>query len=211
MSLKKYFDQVFCINLNRRKDRWSETVTELRKWDLFNDVNRYLGIDGHKLTYDKKKLRVNPGELGLLKTHIKLLQLSKTKKYKNILIIEDDIEITKEIKNLDKYMSSVPKDWDILYFGGNHNLHEGEKLDKINDNIIKCSRTYTTHCIVLRNTIYDKCLNLIKDCEKPVDVYYSDLQKELNAYSFYPNIALQRESFSDIQNKVENNYRVLQV
>ena len=57
MSLKKYFDQVFCINLNRRKDRWSETVTELRKWDLFNDVNRYLGIDGHKLTYDKKKVK----------------------------------------------------------------------------------------------------------------------------------------------------------
>ena len=40
MSLKKYFDRVFCINLDRRKDRWLETVTELRKWDLFDGVNR---------------------------------------------------------------------------------------------------------------------------------------------------------------------------
>jgi GR25 family glycosyltransferase involved in LPS biosynthesis len=211
MSLKKYFNQVFCINLNRRKDRWSETVTELRKWDLLNDVNRYLGVDGNKLTYDNKKFRVNPGELGLLKTHIKLLQLAKTKKYKNILILEDDIEFTEEIKNLDDYMSLVPSDWDILYFGGNHNVHEGEKLNKINDKIIKCSRTYTTHCIVFRNTVYDKCLDLIKDCNKPVDVYYSSLQKELNVYSFYPNIALQRVSYSDIQNKIEDNRRVLEV
>jgi GR25 family glycosyltransferase involved in LPS biosynthesis len=211
MSLKKYFNQVFCINLNRRKDRWSETVTELRKWDLLNDVNRYLGVDGNKLTYDNKKFRVNPGELGLLKTHIKLLQLAKTKKYKNILILEDDIEFTEEIKNLDEYMSLVPSDWDILYFGGNHNVHEGEKLNKINDKIIKCSRTYTTHCIVFRNTVYDKCLDLIKDCNKPVDVYYSSLQKELNVYSFYPNIALQRVSYSDIQNKIEDNRRVLEV
>jgi GR25 family glycosyltransferase involved in LPS biosynthesis len=209
MSLKKYFDQVFCINLDKRKDRWTETVTELKKWDLFNGVNRFIGIDGSELTYDKTKFRVNSGELGLLKTHIKLLQIAKTKKYKNILILEDDIEFTEEIKNLEKYMSQVPSDWDILYFGGNHNIHEGEKINKINDNVIKCSRTYTTHCIVLRNTIYDKCLNLIKGCDKPVDMYYSDLQKELNVYSLYPSVALQRVSYSDIQNKIEDNKRVI--
>ena len=209
MSLKKYFDQVFCINLDKRKDRWTETGTELKKWDLFNGVNRFIGIDGSELTYDKTKFRVNSGELGLLKTHIKLLQIAKTKKYKNILILEDDIEFTEEIKNLEKYMSQVPSDWDILYFGGNHNIHEGEKINKINDNVIKCSRTYTTHCIVLRNTIYDKCLNLIKGCDKPVDMYYSDLQKELNVYSLYPSVALQRVSYSDIQNKIEDNKRVI--
>jgi len=211
MSLKKYFDRVFCINLDRRKDRWLETVTELRKWDLFDGVNRFKGVDGSKLRYDNNIFRVNNGELGLLKTHIKLLQLAKTKKYKNILILEDDIEFTEEIKNLDEYMSLVPIDWDILYFGGNHNLHEGEKINKINDNIIKCSKTYTTHCIVFRNTCYDKCLNLIKGCNKPVDIYYSELQKELNVYSFYPNIALQRVSYSDIQNKIEDNRRVLEI
>jgi GR25 family glycosyltransferase involved in LPS biosynthesis len=211
MSLKNYFDRVFCINLDRRKDRWSETVTELKKWDLFNGVNRFKGVDGSKLSYENKKFRVSHGELGLLKTHIKLLQLAKTKKYENILILEDDIQFTEEIKNLDEYMSLVPSDWDILYFGGNHNLHEGEKLNKINDKIIKCSRTYTTHCIVFRNTIYDKCLDLIKGCDKPVDVYYSSLQKELNVYSFYPSIAFQRVSYSDIQNKIEDNRRVLEV
>jgi GR25 family glycosyltransferase involved in LPS biosynthesis len=211
MSLKNYFDKVFCINLEKRKDRWSETVTELKKWDLFSGVNRFLGIDGSKLTYDNKKFRVNSGELGLLKTHIKILQLAKNKKYKNILILEDDIEFTEEIKNLDKYMSLVPSDWDILYFGGNHNTHIGEQINKINDNIIKCSKTYTTHCVAFKSTTYDKCLNLIKGCDNPIDVYYSDLQKELNVYSFYPNIALQRVSYSDIQNKIEDNRRVLEI
>jgi GR25 family glycosyltransferase involved in LPS biosynthesis len=211
MSLKKYFDRVFCINLDRRKDRWNETVSELKKWNLFDGVNRFKGVDGSKLSYDNNIFRVNNGELGLLKTHINLLQLAKTKKYKNILIIEDDIEFTEEIKKLDEYMSIVPSDWDILYFGGNHNLHEGEKINKINDNIIKCSKTFTTHCIVFRDTCYDKCLTLIKGCKKPVDIYYSELQKELNVYSFYPSIALQRVSYSDIQNKVEDNRRVIEI
>jgi glycosyl transferase family 25 len=204
--MKNYFEKIYCINLDRREDRWVETFEELNKWGLNDCVSRYSGIDGNTLNNDTI---INNGELGILTTHINIITEAKENNYTNILILEDDIEFTEEIKNLEKYMSQVPSDWDILYFGGNHNIHEGEKINKINDNVIKCSRTYTTHCIVLRNTIYDKCLNLIKGCDKPVDMYYSDLQKELNVYSLYPSVALQRVSYSDIQNKIEDNKRVI--
>jgi hypothetical protein len=46
--------------------------------------------------------------------------------------------------------------------------------------------------------VYDR----IKKCDNALDVIYVDLQKNLNVYSFYPMIATQRVSFSDIENKV---------
>ena len=203
MKLKKYFDQVYCINLDRRKDRWVETVTELRKWDLFDSVNRYSAIDGS--TLENNKYPINNGELGLLETHLKLIRIAKEKKYKNILLIEDDIEFTEEILNIDFYFEKLPSDWEMLWFGGNHNKHMGNKIDLINDQIIKCRNTYSTHCIGINENIYEDLINLLTNRLKPVDVYYSDVQNTHNCYSFNPSIALQRPSFSDIQNKVQDN------
>ena len=67
MILKKYFNQIYCINLDRRKDRWVETVNELKKWGLFEGVNRYPAVDGKDMKVDD--LKINKGELGLIKTH----------------------------------------------------------------------------------------------------------------------------------------------
>jgi len=201
--LNKYFDKIYCINLDRRKDRWDETVNELNKWGLLNQVERYSAIDGN--TIKDNKFRINNGELGLLNTHLDIIKDAKTKNYKSILLLEDDIEFTKEILNLDNYFDVLPKDWDILWFGGNHNKHMGNKLNLINDKIIKCNMTYSTHSIAFNNSSFDVILNLLKNRQKPVDVYYSDLQKIKNCYSFNPSIALQRPSYSDIQNKQQDN------
>jgi len=118
--------------------------------------------------------------------------------------LEDDIEFTEEIKKLDEYMSLVPSDWDMLYFGGNHNKHIGKEINLLNEKIIKLNETYGIHCVVINNTLYDLILNIITKRDKPIDVYYADIQKSYNCYGFNPSIALQRESFSDIQNKNVN-------
>ena len=203
MSLKKYFDKVYCINLDRRKDRWEETVTELKKWNLFQDVDRISAVDGN-LIVNKTNL-INNGELGLVETHLNLIRNAKNKKYKNILLIEDDIEFTEEINNLNSYFESLPDNWDMLWFGGNHNKHMGLEVNLINDKIIKCSNTYSTHCIAINNSVYDLLISLLSKRQKPVDVYYSDIQKTYECYSFNPSIAIQRPSFSDIQNKDQDN------
>jgi len=79
------------------------------------------------------------------------------------------------------------------------------KLEYVNDKVIKSIDTYTTHCFAIKNTMFDLVLNLLSKHKKPVDVYYSDIQKNFNCYSFYPGLASQRPSFSDIQNKVMDN------
>jgi glycosyl transferase family 25 len=199
--MKNYFDKIYCINLDRRKDRWDETLLELSKWELSDSVTRFSAVDGNTLINDTI---INNGELGILTTHINIINEAKEKGYKNILIIEDDIEFTEEILNLEQYMSSVPEDWDMIYFGGNHNKHMGKQINFLNEKIIKLNETYGIHCVVINNTIYDLILDLISIRGKPIDVYYADIQKSYNCYGFNPSIALQRESFSDIQNKNVN-------
>jgi len=199
MRLDKYFDKIYCINLDRRKDRWEETENELKKWGLLDQVERYPAVDGVSLD---NPYSINNGELGILTTHINLISDAKEKNYENVLILEDDIEFTKNIINVDKYMELVPTDWDMIYFGGNHNKHMGKTIDMINDKIIKLNETYGIHCVAINNSMYDVILKTIPKIMKPIDVYYSDLQKSYECYGFNPSIALQRVGYSDIQNKV---------
>jgi transposase-like protein len=72
----------------------------------------------------------------------------------------------------------------------------------INDKIIKLNETYGIHCVAINNSMYDVILETIPKIMKPIDVYYSDLQKSYECYGFNPSIALQRVGYSDIQNKV---------
>jgi glycosyl transferase family 25 len=201
--LSKYFDKIYCINLDRRTDRWEETLIELKKWGLEDKVTRFSAVDGSTIPQINNK--INKGELGLVETHIKIITEAKNNNYKNILILEDDITFTDEITKIEFYFEQLPKTWEILWFGGNHNTHVGATINKINENILKCHQTYSTHSIAFNEKIYDLVLNLLEKKEKPVDVYYSDIQKIYECYSFYPSIALQRPSYSDIQNRMQDN------
>lgn len=200
--LKEYFDKIYCINLDRRKDRWEETIKELDKWGISDEVERYSAVDGSLL---ENPYKVNNGELGLIETHLKIIKEAKDKNYKNVLILEDDIEFTDEIKNINNYFAMLPKKWDILWFGANHNKHMGNKINLINEKIIKCNKAYSTHCIAFNNSIYDLVIELLLRRQKAVDVYYSEIQNGYDCYSFHPSIALQRASYSDIQNKNQDN------
>ena len=74
MRLDKYFDKIYCINLDRRKDRWEETENELSKWGLLDQVERYPAVDGVSLV---NPYSINNGELGLIETHLSIIKDSK--------------------------------------------------------------------------------------------------------------------------------------
>jgi hypothetical protein len=109
---------------------------------------------------------------------------------------------SKNINNLKEFMSAVPNDWDMLFFGGNHVY--GKPPTKINDKILKLNYTVALHCVAIKNTLFDHLLETTKRRNKQIDQSYADLQKIFNAYSFTPNLASQYTDFSDIQNRVTN-------
>ena len=104
--LSKYFDKVYCVNLNRRPDRWEKVQSEFAKFG-FDEVERYEAIDGKD--FDWSNIKYNPsllvGELGLVETNINIIKEAIEKKYKSVLIFEDDVYFTDEINKLDEYIN----------------------------------------------------------------------------------------------------------
>jgi hypothetical protein len=202
--LEKYFDKIYCINLDRRTDRWEHFLNQSKNFGL-NDFERISAIDGGKLNPSDFSSPLNQGELGLLLTTIKIFKDSIQNKYEKILILEDDCVFENELNKIDLFFRSLPSDWDMIYFGGNHNVHGGyPEPIVINDYVKKVSYTYSSHMIGFNIKIYEKIMSLLKTNQFPVDVVYSRLQKENKCYTFYPRLSTQLVDFSDIQNKVTN-------
>ena len=201
MKITEFFDKTYCINLDRRPDRWIECVVEFEKNKLTN-VNRFKAVDGKKLNQTSSGF-MTPSRLALVLTNIQILEESIQNDYNSILILEDDVEFEKQVGDMDDYFSMLPKDWDMLYFGGNHNTHMGMKPPVIvNEKVCKLHNTFSTHCVAINKKSFNVILERLKKYDNALDVIYAELQKSLNVYSFYPLIATQRVSFSDIENKV---------
>jgi GR25 family glycosyltransferase involved in LPS biosynthesis len=201
MKITDFFDKTVCINLDRRFDRWSECVAEFDKNKLVG-IERFKAVDGKNLA-ELPKGFLTQSRLALVLTNMLILDKAIEEDYNSILILEDDVEFTKQVTNMKSFFDSLPEDWDMLYFGGNHNTHVGyEPPTIINDKVCKLHNTFSTHCVAINKKSFKEVLERLKKCDNALDVIYAELQKKLNVYSFYPMIATQRVSFSDIENKV---------
>jgi GR25 family glycosyltransferase involved in LPS biosynthesis len=204
-SLNSYFAEIHCINLDRRPDRWEESIKEFDKHRL--TVKRYKAFDGKELPLVPG---LTPGNIGATYSHRGIIQKAKDNNYDNILILEDDVEFHNDLNSLfSEYIKEVPNDWDIIFFGGNHCLNNGyymhDPIIPITEHVYRVIRSFANHCYAVKNTCYDKLIEVLSSTEsKPNDVLVSDIKKELNCYLFRPHLAWQRPSYSDLNEKFEN-------
>jgi GR25 family glycosyltransferase involved in LPS biosynthesis len=203
--LNTFFDKIYCINLDRRSDRWIECEKKFNGMGLV--VERFSACDGQLI--DTGYGKVYNGELGGTISHTRVIKKAIDCGYDKILVLEDDIEFNNDfLKKTECSLSELPQDWDILFFGGNHT----GGYDVITSNLIKVYQTYALQCYALNKkcltTLYDNMIRFIGHtltCNKQLapsvaaDFYMGKLHKFINVYSVYPNITWQRESFSDLQ------------
>ena len=196
MNINEYFEKIYCVNLEKRPDRWAKSDEIFKKHNI--QVERFGAIDGYSIENTTTLL---PGEFGLIKTHIEILKIAKENNYKNILIFEDDVELCDDFSDkFNEYYNQIPKEWDFLYFGGNHL----GSINQINQNIFRLSYTFTTHAFAINNNLYDELMLLLKSASKQVDVIYAELHSKYNSYTIKPTMAWQRSDYSDIQGGVMN-------
>jgi GR25 family glycosyltransferase involved in LPS biosynthesis len=206
--LNEYYDKIFCINLDRRPDRWEECVEIFKNKGL--DVERFSACDGQLI--DTGYGKVYNGELGGTISHTRLIKKIIDDEYNRVLILEDDVEFASDfLKISHSILKELPENWDILFYGGNHT----GGFKKISDNLIRVYRTYALHCYAVNKPsakiIYDNMIRFIGhtlSCNRQLtpsvaaDYYMAKLHTMLNVYSVYPNITWQRESFSDLQQDI---------
>lgn len=195
------FKNKFCINLDRRLDRWEECQKEFSKHKIENVV-RFSATDGNPENLPNNMIRPPiKGNLGCTISHLKILKFAKENNMENIMVFEDDVVFMENFnEKFNEYFKQVPNDWDMLYFCGNH--QGGIKM--INQNLGKIFGSYTAHSYIMNKKVFDLYISLLEKLNDVVDVLYASKHKELNIYCFRPHLTYQRAGISDIQNSYQD-------
>lgn len=192
------------INLESRKDRKEHIEQELKS----------IGIHGVRFN----AIRLENGRIGCSMSHLKCLQIAKKNNWPYVMICEDDLlfldkEKSKNHMNEFFKLHSGNKDTcNIVLIAGN-NVPPYKKID---NTCIRVSHCQTTTGYIVKNVYYDTLMQNIKlGIEKlmknptnhmmyAIDKYWIQLQKRDIWYLLAPVIAIQREDYSDIEQKTTN-------
>ena len=202
ININKYFDYVYCMNLDSRPDRWKEAIEQFKNNKII--VNRFRAFEGKIIHKGQKPIL--PGEFGCLFTHLSILIDAKNNNYDKILIFEDDVELHPEFNNIaSDFLQEVPNNWDMLYFGANTAKNTSVN---ISPRVNLANSLLGGHAYAVRSTVYDRLIHLLENEPYQVDETYSRNHVFMNTYLCNPIIAWQREGWSDI-NKKNVNYQFL--
>lgn len=211
MKLNEFFDKIYCINLDRRTDRWEECQKIFSKHNI--DVERFSAIDGNENNHNLGYPFDN--ELAGAISHTKVIEKAQELKLQRVLILEDDVDFVDDLeKKFTEYVNQIPNNWDGLLFGGNH--VGGGHL--VNQNVMKVNRSYALHAYALTQNVFKETIdymnsriqNVIDNGSEVIktsvaaDFFMADLHRINNWYCFRPHLAWQREGFSDIQKNIMN-------
>jgi len=193
-----FFDEIYCINLDERTDRWEHAQAEFEKAGIKDRVIRFSAI------------RDNDGRVGIIKSNLGIVKLAKKKGLKNVLVFEDDVEfiVDNPQEILTKSLEQVGDlDWKLFYLGANtHN-----KLIKIKTNLILLKNSFAVHSMAYNEKIYDTFIRRYEGITKItshsdiLDVYFAQhFQEKYICLMVNPMMTTQMNSYSDIEKKVVN-------
>ena len=98
-----FFEEIWCINLDHRTDRWKNAQKEFESIGILDRVQRFSAI------------KHDDGRIGLIKSFLGIFEYAKSKNLNNILIFEDDVTFIKEnnpLETLSKSLEQIDNDLD---------------------------------------------------------------------------------------------------
>lgn len=200
MKLKEFFDLTMIVNLERRLDRREHIQKQSVIYEF--DCNLFTAFDGQTLSTKPGKpphptwSTISMGNYANVLSQRAIIERAKNDSVESLLIIEDDCEF-RNLDALGNYLDNVPSNWDMVYFGGNHQ----QPLIPIDDKIGRCQFTLTAHAVGMRRHVFDHILHFTQDANMPIDLYYAYLQKQYNVYCPLIGLATQINGYSDIDYK----------
>lgn len=198
MNSFDYFDEIYCINLDERTDRWEHAQKEFTKAGILDRVIRFSAI------------RDIDGRVGVIKSNVEIVKIAKQKKLKNVLVFEDDFEfiVDNPQQVLQQSLNQVGEiKWCLFYLGANTH----EKLIKFKPNLILLRNAFAVHSMAYSNLIYDEFLmkfeniKTIRTFDDILDVYLAKkIQDKYVSLMVNPMMTTQMNSYSDIEKRVVN-------
>jgi len=198
--IEEYFDKIFCINLDRRPDRWDICLAEFAKYN-WTKFERFTAIDDPE-----------NGNRGCTTSHKMLMDLIVENGWKRTLVLEDDFKIIEKAwghswkfhEKFNEMIALVPEDWDMLYLGGHY---AATPISRINKHVVRHGGMFTTSSYAVTHEMAKTISNSIvhHNASGPIDSIYWHFASTHNCYILQPRLMVQREGFSDLQNMVMNN------
>jgi len=123
VTVDKYFDKIYYINLEKDVERNQNMLDQFEKFGIKN-YKRIEAVKVETIPKDQSLYRnfikggdkYVLGSLGCRASHLKAIKDAKENGYKKILIFEDDVIM---LNNPSFFLqNSINLEWDMLYFGG---------------------------------------------------------------------------------------------
>jgi GR25 family glycosyltransferase involved in LPS biosynthesis len=201
MLLNNLFPHKFCINLDRRTDRWERVQTEFARHGI-DDVRRFSARDGNALILPSH-WKHTAGAYGCLLSHLDVVREACELGHDSVLIFEDDAVFDAEFKTkFASFVAELPSDWDMLYFGA---LHKDQPA-RVSDHVYRITKANSTYAYALKRTVFDAFVELNARAGDVLDNNAYVLQERFNCYCFLPNLAWVQPEYSDVQNRLERHW-----
>jgi glycosyl transferase family 25 len=190
----EFVDKVVYINLDRRTDRDEH-------------VRRVLSQFGDKVVR-MSAVDTNPGFIGCLKSHIAVLSAAKHYGWKNVLVVEDDVEWNNFDEGYAIVEALASQPYDLIHFGpsaseiepGTYRLIDGQTTS---------SYLISAHYIDTLLTCYKEALPLLEqtlnECIYGSDQCWKRLMKRDKWFAPNPALMYQRPDHSDIRNRFQDH------
>ena len=190
-----FWDKIYCINLDRRKDRWGQCQEQFAKYDM--KVERFPAYE------------TDIGSVGCYQSHLEIYRLAISQKLDNVLIFEDDVMFLDDgMKTINVALEELNKiSWDAFFYGVRTNRiipYKGSLAFLGNGT---CLHAYGLSKRFLP-TIYKKAKeqwdkNNAPHYFVPIDnAGVCDRMELYESFTSIPLACIQRESFSDLHKQV---------
>jgi glycosyl transferase family 25 len=198
-------DKVYVINLKYRVDRLKKMDKMLKSiGGKFSEYEHIEAVNGKLITEKEKnkllslksrRLFKNPtsfkdiksfGAIGCYISHVGIWQLALNRGEKNIIILEDDIQLQIDGSKIDEYIKSRPDDYDICYLDW-YGLYGYDSTKEYNSYWNKNDSdeiSYFSAYMISENGI-KKLLQNVFPIEQQIDCYadaYAIENKDFNRY-----------------------------
>ena len=146
-------ERCYCINLDRRQDRYKEFVAGLPKDWPFPPPTRFRAIDGRWIPppgwFAAEGGR--RGAWGCYMSHVRIIEELLHDNVESALILEDDATFVEDFSERAKaFFASLPDDWEMAYIGGQLLFVDLRPPKLINPHVLRVFNVNRTHGFAVR-------------------------------------------------------------
>jgi GR25 family glycosyltransferase involved in LPS biosynthesis len=205
------YDVAILINLERREDRTKRVIEHLKKRGVQN-LLVYPAFDGKLIG----NVKINPPRRNYFSwatmnmnvaacalSHIGALKMAMSLGYKKVLMLEDDVVLSKDFNvRMNVYEQELESvDWEHLFVGGA--LRQRDQMTQLSTHVFKSAFTDCTHAYIVNSIGMKKVADEMLKFNTTVDDAVNDIIRNgsLKSFTLLPMAAYQIADFSDIDGK----------